>query len=207
MHYRIVTAAALAAAGLAFSGVASAQTATSSTTTDSWRMPYQSGFWGHAGLSIGRGELDTSCIPGTGCDLKDSRALRAYAGGRFNNAVGLELGALNIGDYSRGGGRTDGWGIDLALIAGFPIGANSSIFGKLGTVYTRTDVTGSPAGIAAGLRTGEESGWGPRWGLGAQVGLTPQWAVRLDWDRFQVQLPAGDDDLDTLMLGVQYTFR
>ena len=207
MHYRTMMAAALAAAGLAFSGAASAQTATSSTTTDTWRMPYQSGFWGHAGLSIGRGELDAPCIAGTGCDLKDSRALRAYAGGRFNNAVGLELGALNIGDYSRGGGRTDGWGIDLALIAGFPIGANSSIFGKLGTVYTRTDVTGSPAGIAAGLRTGEESGWGPRWGVGAQVGLTPQWALRLDWDRFQVQLPAGDDDLDTLMLGVQYTFR
>jgi hypothetical protein len=207
MHYRTIMAAALAAAGLAFSGVACAQTATSSTTTDSWRMPYQSGFWGHAGVSAGRGELDASCVgAGLACDKKDT-AFRAYAGGRFNNAIGLEIGALNIGDYERGGGKTDGWGMDVALIAGVPIGANSSVFGKLGTAYTRTDVTGSPAGIAAGLRTGEESGWGPRWGVGAQVGLTPQWALRLDWDRFQVQLPAGDEDLDTLMLGLQYTFR
>jgi len=208
MHYRIMTAAvALGVAGLAASGTAAAQS-TTSTTTDSWRMPYQSGFWGHAGASIGRGELDARCIGvGLGCDQKDDRVFRVFAGGRFNNAVGLEVGGINIGDYDRGGGRTDGWGIDLALVAGFPIGANSSIFGKLGTLYSRTDVSGSPAGIAAGLRTGEESGWGARWGIGGQIGLSPQWALRLDWDRYQVQLPGSKEDLDTIMLGAQYNFR
>jgi hypothetical protein len=43
--------------------------------------------------------------------------------------------------------------------------------------------------------------------MGGQIGLTPQWAIRADWDRFKVGLPGGREDLDTVMLGVQYTFR
>jgi hypothetical protein len=203
MHFRTVTAAAVAALGLALPAIGTAQTTTRSTTAtdDSWRMPYQRGFWGHAGLSWGRGELDASCPAGTSCDLKDNRVFRGFVGGRFNNAVGLELGAINIGDYKRGGGTTDGWGVDIALVAGIPIGANSAIFGKLGTLYSRTDVTG------VGIPTGEESDWGVRWGIGGQIGFTPQWAVRLDFDRFEVGLPGGKEDLDTLMVGAQYTFR
>jgi len=205
MHYRTFAAVGIAAIGLAATGVATAQT-TRSTTTDTWRMPYQSGFWGHAGASIGQSTIDDACISGFACDDKD-QAFRLYAGGRFNNAVGLELGVLNMGKFDRGGGRTDGWGIDLALVAGFPIGANSAIFGKLGTIYGRTEVEGSPAAVAAGLRTGKERGWGPRYGIGGQVGLTPQWAVRADYDRFRMPLPGGKEDVDALMLGVQYTFR
>jgi OmpA-OmpF porin, OOP family len=202
MLYRTITAVAIAALGLAASGIASAQTATSSTTTDTWRMPYQSGFWGHAGASFGQSKFKDGCIAGFACDDKD-QAFRLYAGGRFNNAVGLEAGLLNMGKFQRGGGETDGWGLDLALIAGVPIGANSAIFGKLGAIYGRTEVEGT----AASLNRGKERGFGPRYGIGGQVGLTPQWAVRADWDRFRMPLPGGKEDIDTLMLGVQYTFR
>jgi hypothetical protein len=50
--------------------------------------------------------------------------------------------ALSAGKFDRGGGRTDGWGADLALVAGVPIGANSAIFGKLGVIYARTEADG-----------------------------------------------------------------
>jgi OOP family OmpA-OmpF porin len=172
--------------------------------TDTWRMPYERGFWGHAGLSWGRGELDASCPAGFECDLKDNRVFRVYAGGRFNNAIGLEVGALNIGDYKRGGGVTDGWGADAALIAGIPIGANSSIFGKLGVIYARTEVGGIPS---PGFQTGKERGFGGRFGVGAQLGLTKEWALRGDFDRYLLPLPGDHEDLDTLTIGVQYTFR
>jgi hypothetical protein len=173
------------------------------TTDDTWRMPYERGFWGHAGLSVGRGDLDASCPAGFGCDLRDHRVWRAYAGGRFNNAIGLELGAINIGDYSRGGGVTDGWGLDFALVAGVPIGANSAIFGKLGAIYARTEVTG----VAPGFATGKEQDLGLRYGVGAQIGFTPKWALRADWDRYDLPLPGGREELDVFLLGVQYTFR
>ena len=193
-----VSSIALAfAAGVALAAPAFAQ------TTDTWRMPHERGFWGHAGVSWGHGELDAECPAGFDCDRKDSRIWRAYVGGRFNNAIGLELGALNIGDYTRGGGTTDGWGVDASLVAGIPIGANSAIFAKVGAIYARTEATGD----APGFTTGKERGFGGRYGVGAQLGLTPQWALRADWDRYNLPLPGGKDDLDTLTIGVQYTFR
>jgi OmpA-OmpF porin, OOP family len=205
MHYRTKVALLLAALGLVASGIASAQTATSPSSTDSWRMPYQSGFWGHAGLSFGQSKFSDACIAGFSCDDKD-QTFRAFAGGRFNNAVGLEVGAFNMGKFQRGGGTTDGWGLDLALVAGIPIGANSAVFGKLGAVYGRTEVDGT-ATAAQGLQIGKERGFGPRFGIGGQIGLTPQWALRADADRFRMPFPGHKENIDTLMLGVQYTFR
>jgi hypothetical protein len=43
--------------------------------------------------------------------------------------------------------------------------------------------------------------------LGAQIGLTPNWAIRGDWDRYHVKFPGTKDNVDELMLGVQYNFR
>jgi hypothetical protein len=189
-------------AGLALAAPALAQT-TDTQRTDTWRMPYEGGFWGHAGISFGQSKLDAGCPAGFSCDDKD-QTFRLYAGGRFNNAIGLELGVLNPGRFRRGGGETDGWGADAALVAGIPIGANSSIFGKLGVIYSRMEVTASPL---SGVRTGKERGFGGRWGIGGQVGFTPQWALRLDFDRYRVPLPGDHEDLETLTLGVQYTFR
>ncbi len=205
MHYRTFTAAAVAALGLATSGIVSAQSTTSSTTADTWRMPYQSGFWGHAGASAGQSKLQLGCPPAGSCDDKDT-SFRIFAGGKFNNAFGLELGLLDYGTFDRGGGETKGRGLDIPLIFGFPIGTNSSVFAKAGVNYSQMEVSGNPALVPTGS-TGKESGWGPRYGVGAQIGLTPQWAIRGDWDRYHVRFPGTKDDVDTLMIGAQYSFR
>src|SRR5262245_39484607 len=183
MHYRTRTAALVAALGLRTSGIAPANT-TASTTTDTWRMPYQSGFWGHAGASVGESRLKLGCPPAGSCDDKDT-AFRIFAGGRFNNAFGLELGLVDYGTFDRGGGETKGRGLDIPLILGFPIGSDSSVFAKAGAHYSRMEVSDNTTGV----QTGKESGWGPRYGVGAQVGLTPQWAIRGDWDRYHVRFP------------------
>src|SRR5438270_7768308 len=124
MHFRNIAVFALATLGTAASGLGLAQTA-------DLRMPYQSGFWGHAGASLGRSELKLGCPASAPCDKTDT-GFRAFAGGRFNNVFGLELGVVNYGSFERGGGDTKGWGLDLPLILGFPIGGNSSIFAKAG---------------------------------------------------------------------------
>jgi OmpA-OmpF porin, OOP family len=198
-----ISTAVVAALGLGLAAPSFAQSPPQTTDTDTWRMPYERGFWGHAGLSFGQSKLDAGCPVGFPCDDKD-QTFRLYAGGRFNNAIGLELGVLNPGRFRRGGGETDGWGADAALIAGIPIGANSSIFGKLGVIYSRMEVTASPL---SGVQTGKERGFGGRWGVGAQVGLTRTWALRADFDRYLIPLPGDHEDLETLTLGVQYTFR
>lgn len=204
MHYRNLAAAVIAGLGLATSGIASAQSTTSTsttTTTDTWRMPYQSNFWGHAGASVGQSKLQLGCPPSGSCDDKDT-SFRAFAGGRFNNAFGLELGLVSFGSFDRAGGETKGYGLDIPLLLGFPIGANSSVFLKAGAHYSKMEVGGN-----ALVQTGKESGWGPRAGVGATLGLSREWALRADWDRYRVKFPGTKDDIDTLSIGAQYSFR
>lgn len=205
MMRAIVSSAALAALiGAAAALPSYAQsTARSAAGPDAWRMPYQRDFWGHAGISAGRAELNTSCAAGNPCDLKD-QTLRLYAGGRFNNTFGGEVAYLDFGDFDRGGGQTDAHGVNFSVIAGVPFGTNSAIFGKLGLGYTRTEVTAAPG---AGIQTGAANGWGPSIGLGAQIGLTPNWALRADIDRYRFKLPEGRNTMDTVTVGAQYTFR
>jgi OOP family OmpA-OmpF porin len=171
-------------------------------TMDTWRMPYERGFWGHAGISFGQSKLDDlDCSAAFSCDDKD-QAFKLYAGGRFSNIFGLEVGVLNIGKFAANGGEADGWGADVALLAGIPIGANSAIFGKLGVIYARTELS-----AAVGGDTGKERGFGGRWGVGGQLGLTKEWALRADYDRYRLPFPGDHRDLETMMVGVQYTFR
>lgn len=48
--------------------------------------------------------------------------------------------------------------------------------------------------------------WQPSLSVGAQVELAKNWKLRLDVDRYRPKFPGGGgrDNLDTLMIGVQY---
>jgi len=198
---KAITAMGLTLAGLALAMPAAAQQQPPDT---GWRMPYESNFWGHAGISAGEAQIDgLNCLPGTGCDDAAGH-IRAYAGGRFNNAFGMEVGVMNFGNFTINGGEADGWGLDFALVAGLPIGANSAVFAKAGFVYSDMQVGAS----AIGYPTGSEGGFGPRLGIGGQVGLSKNWALRADFDRYRLDFPGGrEEDIDAITLGVQYTFR
>jgi OmpA-OmpF porin, OOP family len=194
------TAAALALAALPALSFAQA---TATDTGTGWTMPYQSGFWGHAGISLGGAQIDASCPSGDPCDQED-QAFRASAGGRFNNIFGGEIAYVNFGEFERGGGKTDADALDLTLMAGVPFANNWSVFGKLGAIYSNVDVSGD----APGLDTGGTNGWGWRAGVGLQMGLTQNWALRADLDRYELAVPGGGhDNVDTLLIGAQYTFR
>jgi len=198
-------AIALAAAGvLSLVAVSASNAQTTTTNPRGFNLPHERGFWGHAGASFGRSEFEASCPGAFTCDDTD-QAYRVFAGGRFNNAIGAEVAWVNLGEWARGGGDTDSQALDLTLMAGIPFGADGrhSVFGKLGTVYARSEVQGT----AAGLNTGKEDGWGPRLGIGASFGLTQNWAIRADWDRYRIKLPGAKENVDTLTIGAQYQFR
>lgn len=205
MNYRWTGTAAAVLLALGAAGTAFAQGTSRTAGGTGLDMPWQRGFWGHAGISVGQSDLKADCPPGGfSCDDKDT-TWRIFGGGRFNNIVGGEIGYVNFGEFARGGGDTDAQGIDLALIAGVPFGPNRnwSVFGKLGGIWSETDASGT----APGFETGKADGWGWRYGLGLQAGLTENWAIRADWDRYRVEFRQGDEDIDTLTVGVQYTFR
>lgn len=187
---------ALAAAAVSAPSFAQQPANPPSPMTTPTRAPW------YGGISVGRAELDNACVAGFSCEDRDN-TFRLFAGTRFNRYLGVELGALNLGKYDRGGGETDGWGADIAATAGLPLGDKARVFGKLGAIYSRTEV----GGTAPGLQTGKERDWGVRYGIGGQFDLTPNWALRADWDRYDIALPGRNEDLDMFMLGAQYSFR
>jgi len=157
----------------------------------------------YGGISVGESALNNACVAGFACDDKDT-AYRLFAGTKFNRWLGIELGGTYFGKWDRAAGQTEAYAGDVAATAGADLGRNSAIFAKVGVSYTQTEVNGT----AAGLATGKESDWSPRYGVGGQIGLSQNWAVRVDWDRYQnVALPGREEDVDVYMLGVQYTFR
>jgi OmpA-OmpF porin, OOP family len=194
----------LAAASLASLAAALPAACLAQSSESGVRLPYERGFWGHAGASVGRARLDAMC-PGTNeCD-RSQNAWKLFAGGRFNNILGGEFTYLRAENFKRGGGDTDVQLANFSLMAGVPLGVNSSLFGKAGAFWGHTEVTGTNPE----LQTGTINGWGPSLGVGAQVGLTKNWALRLDLDRYRPKFPgnnAGHSNLDTLMVGAQYSF-
>jgi OmpA-OmpF porin, OOP family len=159
----------------------------SSPMTTQTRAPW------YGGISVGEGKLDSD----------KETAYRAFAGTHFNRYLGIELGLANLGKFGSGAGEAEVLAADIGATAGIPIGASSSVFAKLGAAYTETKVSG------LALPNGKERNWSPRWGVGGQLGFSPNWALRVDWDRYQDVSFAGgrEEDVDSLMLGLQYSFR
>ena len=170
--------------------------------SDSWRMPYERDFWGtgHIGAQIGQTRSEFACPTG-GCE-DNTTAVKLFGGGKFNNTFGGEISYFRTQDFDRpaaAGGDISVYALNFGLLAGIPLGANSSVFGKLGLMYGHTEVGSGSSG----------NGWGPSYGLGAQIGVTRGWALRADWDRYRFKLPAGGGDrenVDAFMIGAQYTF-
>ena len=164
----------------------------------------QDAFYGHVGASYGRARLDADC-PGIALDCdRTQNAWKVFAGSRFNKWFGGEISYLRADNFKRGGGDTDVQLVNLGLLAGIPFGLNSSLFLKGGVLWGHTEQTG----LALGLDAGSQNGWGPSYGVGAQIGVTKGWALRIDADRYRPKFAGGTgrENLDTVMLGVQYTF-
>jgi opacity protein-like surface antigen len=185
-------------AGLAALGLAASGTAFSQGT------PWNSNLRGYIGASAGESKFEAECASTNvfSCDKRDT-GFKVYAGGKFNEVLGLELGYTDFGRIRASGGDTDAWAIPLSLTAGIPLGDRFNIFGKVGGLYGRTDVTASASTL---LETGHKSGWGWTWGAGATFKLAQNFDLRLDWDRYALDFVDGRRDVDMLSGGVQFRF-
>lgn len=188
---------AVAILGLAGSGAALAQ--------QDYRAPWRGDFWGYVGASAGETKFRTECsrvLTQFECDRKDT-GFKVYAGGKMSEVLGLEVGYTDFGRIRASGGDTDAWAIPVSLTAGWPLGARFGLFGKVGGLYGRTDVTASFDSLT---ETGHKSGWGWTYGGGATFALTPAVQVRADWDRYKLDFAGGRKDVDMLSAGLQVRF-
>jgi OOP family OmpA-OmpF porin len=188
-------------AGLATLGVLAS--ASSYAQTETMRAPWRGDFWGYIGASGGESKFRTDCAATNvfNCDKRDT-GYKVYAGGRINEVVGLEIGYTDFGRIEASGGDTNAWAVPLTLTAGIPLGP-VNIFGKVGGVYGRTDVTASASTL---LDTGHKNGWGWTYGAGATFKVAQNFDIRADWDRYKLDFVGGERDVDMLSAGVQFRF-
>ena len=78
---RKLVAMSIAALGVGFSSVAFSQQSNPPPARDTLNMPYQSGFWGHAGLSVGRAKLHADCPAGARVEHVNAVQRRTWASG------------------------------------------------------------------------------------------------------------------------------
>jgi opacity protein-like surface antigen len=193
---RLMTA--LATLGLMASGAALAQA--------DYRAPWRGDFWGYLGASGGESKYRTDCRQGVtrffDCDTRDT-GFKVYAGGRMNEVLGLEVGYTDFGRIRASGGETKAWAIPVTLTAGTPLGSRFGVFGKIGGLFARTDVTADGQEL---FERGNKNGWGWTYGAGATFAVTPTVDIRADFDRYKLDFVGGSRDVDMLSAGVQVRF-
>ncbi len=161
---------------------------------------------GSSYIGLNAGQSKYSLGNGTGLynfDKKDS-AYGINAGTYLNDYVGVELGYTNFGNAQRGGGETEAQGVNLSLIGRLPVSQSFNLLGKLGTTYSRTEVSSLPG---SGITAGKEDGFGLSYGVGAEYAFTPSLSAVLQYDQHRMKF-AGDnkDDVSATTVGLRYRF-
>src|SRR5678815_2545480 len=171
-----------------------------------YRAPWRGDFWGYVGASAGESKFRADCNNSVSnffeCDKRDT-GFKVYAGGKMNDFLGLEVGYTDFGKVAASGGETEAWAIPVSLVAGAPLGQRFGIFGKIGGLYGRTDVSADASTL---LNTGHKNGWGWTYGAGATFAITPALQLRADWDRYKLDFVVGERDVDMLSAGLQFRF-
>lgn len=141
-------------------------------------------------------------LNGGSTDLRlgnNSTAYEIYAGGMWNKNFGLEVGLTDFGNIHRPGNSVDAYGISVKAVGVVPISESFSAFAKLGTMYTRTKVTGTSSVLS-------DNGWGTTYGVGVNYDFTRQFAAVLEWDQTNLNLAGSSDHINTTSVGLKYRF-
>lgn len=161
---------------------------------------------GSSYLELGIGQSDYSLGNGIGVFDSDEggTSYSVRGGGFFNSNFGMEIGYTNFGTIHRAGGTTKAEGLNLSLIGKMPINQNFNLLAKLGTTYSKTDVSSNPV---SGIVAGSESDFGLSYGMGAEYLLTPQWSGVLQYESQNMKF-AGDrnDRVGVTSLSARYRF-
>lgn len=157
------------------------------------------------GLNAGSADLSRP-ITGFGNwgGSNQSSAYGLYLGNYFNNQnYGVEIGYTDFGSVNRSGGTTKVDGINLSLIGRLPVSSNFNLLGKLGTTYSRTDVSAS---AASGVQTGTERGFDWSYGLGGEYRFNTSWSGVLQYNEHYVKYPGKTERVSDTTLGVRYSY-
>lgn len=132
----------------------------------------------------------------------DELGWKAYAGWDFAEYFGIEAGYRDLGNFSEGEGTAsidlDLEVIDAAARVRLPLSDIFQLYGKLGYANIAWD---GEIDIENQIENFDEDDWELFYGVGAQVNLGRNFAIRAEWEMYDVS-----DDLSTLSAGLAYRF-
>lgn len=128
-------------------------------------------------------------------------ALGSYVAGQN---YGFEVGYADFGSVGRYGGNSKVDGVTLSVLGRMPLSASFNLLGKVGTTYSRTDVSTDAANSSL---AGSERGFDWSYGIGGELMITPQWGATLQYAEHFVKYPAtGTERISSTTLGVRFYY-
>lgn len=160
------------------------------------------------GVDYGRTEAKKYCDHITNCSDSDNGP-RVEVGYDFNKNFGVELGYTSFGTIFESNDdslsiQQKSNAITISALGTVPIGEWFGIFGRLG--YARYDTNNS--GAIEGVPIDDESGNTPFWGAGVKFNVSPEFAIRVEYQNYRdlSDQPGHKDDVQGLFAGGVYRF-
>jgi len=131
------------------------------------------------------------------CDDQDT-GLKVFGGMAFTRNLAAEIGWVDLGTLdATGPGGTARISVDGFQVAGlgiWPLTSDFGVFGKVGLYFW--DASASGPGALGGNGTDLMFGGGAMWSI------TPRFALRGEWERFNTD----NEDINLFSVGAQYSF-
>ena len=200
----ILLAAALAS--LAIVGGAHAQSSTSSTPNAASSSGYSMYSPGSTYIGFNYGQSNYHMNNGGGgfTANQTKRSYSLYGGAYFSEYFGVQLGYTDFDRIPRSGGSTYANGFSVSLVGRLPVAPSFNLLGRLGTTYSRTNVSSNPL---SGITPGSESSWGASYGIGAEYAFNPSWSGVVAYDEYRMKFAGtGRDKVNATSIGVRYKF-
>ncbi len=158
----------------------------------------------YLGLNLGRSHAANTCMSTALLCDETSRPLQLYTGTMVGSFWGVELGYLNLGRIALAQGSARAQGLNLSLVGKTQLLPSLNVFGKVGTVYGRSDTS---AMGASGASFPSEQGFGLSMGAGVSYDFTPRLSATLEWDRNDFRFSnVGREPVRSTNLGLQFRY-
>ena len=158
----------------------------------------------YLGLNFGQSAFRLNSGTGGFPSQERKNSYNLYGGAYFSKYFGAQVGYSDFDGINRAGGSTYDSGVTLSLVGRLPVASSFNLLGRVGTTYSRTDVSSNPA---SGIIPGKENSWGLSYGVGAEYVFSSNWSGVLQYDEYRMKFAGtGRDKVNSTSLGVLYTF-
>ena len=171
----------------------------------------------YLGVGIGQTKVKDLCnVPGlilTSCKDTDT-AFKIFGGYEFTKNWAAELAYVDFGKYPASGtvagipvsfnAKANGW--VLEGVGTWPIADQFGVFGKIGAIVAKVDLSESGGGVAVSQSSSSTS---LTFGVGAKWDFAQHFAARVEFERFNKvgdSSTTGTADIDLFSVGVSYKF-